>query len=178
MNPSWGWRRKKYVLQNDQLKELIIEWDLRFRHMKQFHQRHQWHLPFGPLLTSVRHLTGTSKLKGDLRVLLPIFTSRDQNQASKLKERPIDHWASRLPVPRQFRRSLEAESLSGGGLIREGWSWTWRKGRCMWMVGRVGFSAGKHSHQRKRKRPAGSSWEEFRCVMDWAVQRCVGPDKG
>ena len=63
-----------------------------------------------------------SKLKGDLRVLLPIFTSRDQNQASKLKERPIDHWASRLSVPSQFCRSLEAESLCEGGLIREGWS--------------------------------------------------------
>lgn len=118
MNPRWGWRRKKYVSQNDQLKELIIEWDSRFRHMKQFHQKHQWHLPFETLLTSVRRLTGTSKLKGDLRVL------RGQNQVNKFKGRPMDHWASRLSVPSQFCRSLEAESLFGGGLIREGWSWT------------------------------------------------------
>lgn len=58
-------------------------------------------------------MTGTSKLKGDLRVL------RGQNQVNKFKGRPMDHWASRLSVPSQFCRSLEAESLLGGGLIRK-----------------------------------------------------------
>lgn len=37
--------------------------------MKQFHQKHQWHLPFETLLTSVQRLTGTSKLKVILEFL-------------------------------------------------------------------------------------------------------------
>lgn len=137
MNPSWGWRRKNYVSQNDQLRELIIEWDSRFRHVKQFHQRHQWHLPFGPLLMSIRHLTGTSKLKGDLRILLPIFTSRDQNQVNQLKERSMGHWASRLLVPSRFHRSLEAKShcVEEGWLGKDGAESGGRAGVCGWWGG-------------------------------------------
>ena len=59
---------------------------------------------------SIRHLTGTSKLKGDLRIFLPMFTSRDQNQVNQLKERSMGPWASRLLVPSQLHRSLEAQS--------------------------------------------------------------------